>query len=90
MREGGHDKFPGAFSRASLALMEPREHRMQGENSDLECFTVTGFICLGIGCHPLVVDADVWKTLSPLLVPQMRINATFCFVVGRGWDANES
>lgn len=88
--EGGHDKCPGAFSRASLALVEPREHRMPGENSNLGCFTVIGFICLGIGGHPLAVGADVWKTLSPLLVPQVPINATFCFVVGRGWDANAS
>ena len=33
--EGGHDAFPEAFSGGSSALVEPGEHRMQGEKSDL-------------------------------------------------------
>lgn len=57
--ESGH-KFPGAFSGASSALVEPREHRMQ------DGLTVIGFICLGIGGRSLAMGAEVGKTLSPL------------------------
>lgn len=52
------------------------------------CLTVIGLVCLGIGCRPLAVGADVWTTLTTLSATD-AINAAFCFVVGRRWDANE-
>lgn len=81
MMEGGQDEFPGAFSGASLALVEPREHRMQAENSYLglpySYWLHLSRDGLPSSCHGCKCMENTVTTLSP--THANKCNFLLCF-----------